>query len=453
MKKKIVLCLLLGMLMTALTGCDSDKLMETFAGAEEEESEDEDEEEAEDEDEDKKEAKKKKDKDEEDAEAEEESDEEEETEDEEEADESEKKKEKKSKKSDGPVLGGDDVEGYEGFEYLYEELLMTDTEENEETGKKERKKLTVYIPDDDYATASGDYAYANSMGVNFRVELEPYIRYDEEDYLPEENLAYHLENQYDPFYTAEYKDLVIGDVEVLENDAVTAIVEYCEYNEWDEEYFTVFTTYYLVELENGETVLVTVEIDDSETTGKTDFLIEELEQFYQFDIDWDKDRAEQKRTNYAANETENTYSTGSFLFELPMGWKEDTDISDYETRVYSPDGDMAFSGCMVAIAEEYLSYDETVDLQAVIDEYSEEELAADMGAEVTEYAAEICDTALGKAAKISYAVEMDGESAQSVIYVIATDHDVYTFMAMQTEGAEEDAIVVLDGIIATGQIR
>lgn len=447
MKKRIVLCFLLGLLMAALAGCASGKAEETSAKTESKEEKDE-EEKDEDEEEEEKKSKKSKKEDEEEKDA----DKDEEKEDEE-KDEEEKEEKKSKKKASGPVLGSDEAEGYDGFEYLYEEILMTDTEENIETGKKERKSLTVFIPDDDYATASGSYAYANSMGVNFRVELEPYLRYDAEDYLPEENLEEYINSNYDPFYTADYKDLVISEIEAKDETSARCTVEYCEYDKWDEEYHTTFATYYLTELENGYTVLVTVEIDDSEATGKTPKLVEELAAFYQFEIDWDADRAEQKRLAYAENETENTYSTGNMLFDLPTGWKEDNDLSDYETMVFAPEGDAEFAGCMVSIYEDYLGYDEELDLQSIIDEDGKAELEEGMNATVSEYSAEIVDTGLGKAAKISYNITDGDYSASGVMYFLSTDGYAYTMQALQTDDAVEDPFIVLDGILSTAEVR
>ncbi len=441
MKKRIVLCFLLGLLMAALAGCASGKAEETSAKAEtEEETVEEEEEES------KKKSKKSK-------KSEEETDEETTDEEEKEEEEETESKKKSKKKSSGPVLGSDEAEGYDGFEYLYEEILMTDTEENKETGKKERKSLTVFIPDDDYATASGSYARAESMGVYFKVELEPYIRYDAEDYLPEENLEEYINSNYDPFFTTSYKDLVISEIEVTDETAARCTVEYCEYNKWNEEYHTIFATYYLTVLENGYTVLVTVEIDDAETTGKTPKLVEELSQFYQFEIDWDADRAEQKRVAYAANETENTYSTGNMLFDLPTGWKEDSDLSDYETMVFAPEGDTEFSGCMVSIYEEYLGYGEELDLNAIIAEDGKTELEEGMDAKVTEYSAEIVETGLGKAAKISYSITDGSYTASGAMYFLSTDGYAYTMQALQTSDAVEDPFIVLDGILSTAQVR
>lgn len=435
MKKGIILCAVLGVLMTALSGGALSKVEDALAKAETQETEEEEQKKAEKES--KKEAKRKSRK----GTADKEKDVEEKT-------------EKKSKrKATGAVLGSEEAEGYEGFEYLYEEILMTDTAENKETGKKERKSLTVFIPDVDYATASGAYAYANSMGVNFRVELEPYLRYDADKYLPEENLEEYVSSNYDPFFSTDYKDLVISDVEGFDETAARCTVEYCEYDKWDEVYHTVFATYYLTELENGYTVLVVVEVDDAETTGKTSKLLNEISEFYQFEIDWDADRAQQKRTAYAANETENTYSTGNLMFDLPMNWREDADLSDYETMVFAPDGDTENSGCMISVYEEYMSYDEELDLDAIIAEESKSELEKSMDATVTAYNTEIVETGLGRAAMISYTVKDGDARADGVMYFLSMDGYAYTIQALKLDDAVEDSFVVLDGILSTAQVR
>ena len=442
--------------MVSLTGCAADKVKETMSKVESDEEKD-DEAEDEEEEEEKKDSKKKtkKSKKSEEDVNEEDTKDEEEQEDEDAKDEDSKKdsKKKSKKKATGIVLGSDEAEGYDGFTHLYEEILMTDTEENKETGKKERKSLTVFVPDDDYATASGNYAYANSMGVNFRVELEPYLRYDAEDYLPEENLEAYMESSYDPFYTTDYKDMVISDVEVVGDGAARCTVEYCEYDKWDEVYHTIFATYYLAELENGYTVLVEIEVDDAEVTGKTAALLDELSQFYQFEIDWDADRAKQKREAYAANETENRYSTGSMMFDLPLNWKEDTDLSDYETMVFAPEGDTEFYGCMISVYQDYLSYDEELDLEALIEAYGKDDLEDSMEATVTDCHAELVETALGETAKISYSVTDGDDEAYGVIYILSANGYAYTMQALMTEDALEDPFIVLDGILSTATVR
>jgi len=361
------------------------------------------------------------------------------------------KEETKSTKS-GIVLGGSDVEGYEGFEYLYEELLMTETEENEETGKKERKNLIVYIPDDDYASANGDSAYANSMGIEFRVELEPYIRYNAEDYLPEENLDEYVASKYDPFFSTECKDLVITEA-TKAGDGYVSTVEYCSYNDWDKTYYAEFCTYYLVELETGETVLVSVVVNSEDVTGKTPGLIEELESFYCFEINWDKDRAEQKCTAYAENPTENKFSTGRLLFDLPEGWEKDRNISTADEYIYAPDGDASFSGCMVGVRDEYLGYGEEINLEALVEEEGKEALKEMLGENVSNYTVEMCETGLGEAAKITCSVEEDGYEVKIVMYMIVDDYNLYRIMAMDTADETVSALPVLEDIIANAMLR
>lgn len=417
MKKRVVLCFMLACMMTAFAGCGLAETKEAAATA---------------------------------AETEEDGDGKDSRAEDADKEESEEKEEKKT--SDGPVLGGENVEGYEDFAYLYEELLMTETEENKETGKKERKKLTVYIPDDEYSTANGNYAYANTMGVNFRVELEPYLRYDAEDYLPEENLDEYVASKYDPFYTADYKDVVINPAEETA-DGVISTVEYCRYNDWDEVYYSVFCTYYLAELESGETVLVTTEITSSDVTGKTERLLDELEQFYQIDIYWDEEKANKKSADYAENGTENTYSTGSLLFELPEGWAEDDELSTYDMPVYAPEGDSGFAGCMVSVYEDYLGYNEDVDITVLVDSAGEELVKEALGESVTDFSTEICDTGLGKAAKIVCTVSEGEYSANVVMYIVVSDYNIYRIMSVDTPEAVESAAMVLDGIMATGQLR
>lgn len=358
--------------------------------------------------------------------------------------------------SDTPVFGGENVEGYEGFKYLYEEILMTETEENKETGKKERTQLTVYIPDDEYASSNGNYAYSTLMGVSFRVEMDPsMLRYDAEYYCPAENLDYYVDSKYDPFVNAAYKyrDVVVTEAEEVGENAVRTTVEYCKYNEWEDTYSAVFCTYYLKELENGEMVMVSVEIDSRTVTGKSTLLIEELEQFYQFDIDWDAERAEQKVSNFAENGSENVYAVGNLLFELPEGWDEEDDLSSYEVKVFAPGGDFMFSSSMISISEQYMGYNEKFDLQIIVDENAKDIIKGYLGVEVDEYTAELCKTNIGNAAKVKCSTTMNGVVVDIVIYFVISDHNIYTMMAVQSDQAIEDAVAVLEGIVTTGQIR
>ena len=356
-----------------------------------------------------------------------------------------------TKSSDVPVLGAENVEGYDGFTYLYEDNLVKEIVENKETGEKKEKKVTVYIPDDKYTKAYGNYASVNILGVDFKAQFEPILIYDKEDYLPEEKLDYYVANEYRPAATRSYKDLLVNLAERTERGAV-ATVEYCKYDHFDEVYYAVFCTYYLAELESGESILVEIKVKSNDVTDKTEELIEELEQFYQFDIYWDEEKANHKIADYIENGPENTQYIGNLLFELPEGWEKDSDLSSYDIHVYAPEGDCFYSGCMLAFAKEFISSDEESDVRTFIDEGGWELLKEVLGDSSTDYTTELCDTAFGQAVKVMFAVEYEEIEAKGVWYIVVTDKYIYYLIACDTQEAVESAAMVLDGIMATGQL-
>ncbi len=419
MKKKIAFCLIMSCLAAALWGCNTKDIVQTITkdtkAEEENEAEVTDEESAALEDE----------------------------------------SEEKNQPSENPVLGDEGIEDYEGFTYLYCEEIRTDSEKSEETGKMESKKLSVFVPESDYVSVSSGRVRSDKLGVTLEIELEPYIRYDEDDYLISENLEYLLESEYDPYYVNDYKDLVVSEVEEIDKNTAYATAEYCRYDKYDDSYNVIFATYLLKILDNDATVLVEIEVGSEEITGKTPELIEELEAFYQIDIDWDKERAEAKLENYLASGGDNTVSTGYVIFELPEGWKEDTSESDYETYVYAPDGNAEAAECFVSVYREYLGYDAfgggNVDdyqdeIIAMVEESMQEE---DVNAVVSYYG----KTCLGSAVKVEAVITEDGETADAHIYWIFDDSYGYVVTALQTANASEDAFAVAEDMLENGQTR
>lgn len=364
--------------------------------------------------------------------------------------------EKKKEKSKKAVLGGK-CEGYEGFEYLYEETLMTESEENEDTGKMESQKVTIFIPQSEYTYVNRDSANSEKLGVDFSVGLNPYFQYDEDDYLLSENLAYYLEEEYDEYFTTDYKDLIISDVEEVGENAVRATVNYCEYDDWDDSYRASYLTYYVKELDNGLTVMVEVKMIPEEVTGKTDKLIGELEAFYEFEIDWDLQAANDKIDNYLANDSGDTesFSTGYLLFDLPKGWEQDKDYWDYSADAYAPDGDAEFAGCMICIKREYLG-SESFDVRYLLEdkEYTVEYFTSLIGENVSNVEVEdYGSTCMGDAIEVSLTVNSGSVAGDYKFYFINDDSYLYAIEVIQTEDASEDAISVAEDILANGSLR
>lgn len=145
----------------------------------------------------------------------------EETTEEKETEETEKPEEKETEKedtkaADGIVFGSSEAKGYDGFEYLMEELVSTS---NTKSGDK--KTVSVFVPDGDYPSVSGSYATSDRMGVTVNVDIDPYLQYEFEDYTVGENLEAYVEEE------IEYSSNLYG-VEISEVQEIGKEIAVCE---------------------------------------------------------------------------------------------------------------------------------------------------------------------------------------------------------------------------------
>lgn len=441
MKKRLLVVLLAGCMTfgTLFTGCGSiDKVKETIASAEDKEEEEEEKEEG---------KKLKASKKEEEAEEKEEA---------EEVKEIEEEVEEESY-SDIPSFDSEDAEGYEGFEYLYEDELVSEPEDDEESGKKKKEKVTVFIPDGDYSNVERDYAYAEAMGVEFDIRLNPYIQYEQEDYSARENLQEYLDTEFDEFYTTEYKDLELSEAEELYDDAASATAKYCEYDEYEEGYDVYYKTFYMKELSSGALVLIEVSISANEVTDKAEDLLFELESFYEFDIDWDEEEAAEKLENYLANDTgdSDVFSTGFLKFDLPKGWEKDSANSSYNAVVYAPDGDADFAECGIMILNEYVgaegaSMEMLVEESDILQGMMEEICGEVLDSFEVEYYGE---TAIGDTALLKFTFVEDDVTAECEFYMSIDDGDMYGVLAMNYGDCEEDIFGIANEIVENGKTK
>lgn len=353
--------------------------------------------------------------------------------------------------SGAPVLGQKDIEDYDGYEYLYCEKIRTQSEKNEESGKMESSELSVFIPQDEYAYVSTNSVRGGYLGVNYVIELNPTIRYDKDDYLPEENLDYLMESEFNPFYHAERKGVEVSEAKKLDDNTVAVEAQYFQYDTYRDDYSPIYALYFLRELDEGRTVYVEFSIDGNSTTGKTPMLLDEVKQFYDIDVAWNKEEMDKKLDDYLANGGDNTFSTGYLLFELPDGWKEDHDAGDYPTTVYAPGGDATRANCLISFTDEYVGYgtfkgatsDELVE---VVKTYMEEE---EVSSDVSYYG----DSCLGPA--VCAVVEQDMPEGKLVahFYWIFGDSSLYTITAASLEGNEENPFLIVEEILEEGQVQ
>ncbi|MBD5492840.1 MAG: hypothetical protein HDR12_00265 [Lachnospiraceae bacterium] len=383
----------------------------------------------------------------------------EETEKEEEKETEEEKPEEKEDNKDktaakGVVFGSDESKGYDGFEYLMEELISTS-----DTKSGNKASFSVFVPEDDYPSVSGSSARSDRMGVSFEVDLEPYLQYNAQDYTVAENLEEFVEDEFS--YSTYKYGIEIGDVEEIDDDTATCLVSYMDYDSYDDEYSPVYELYKLQDIGDGVTVLFTVSIDAEETTGKTQALLAELSSFYQMDIDWDDSFAEAKRTAF---ENSDEYNADAFnlvymSFELPDGWEKDERNSTYSEPVFAPGGNARTANGYIQISKEFSSDDY---VEALLDDpaYTEEALQSSMGDEVSDVKVEAMeDTFMGRVAKVEmnvYDDDIDGNGI-GIVYYGYYDYTMYMIAAFISEDADADEVEdvrdAIDMIFETGKMK
>lgn len=383
---------------------------------------------------------------------------------------------KPAAKSGTPVLGGEDME-YEGFQYLYKENLSTQSKENKETKKMESKSLAVYIPQDEYGYVNRNRADSSKMGVNFTVDIEPYLQYNEDDYTLSENLQYVVDGEFDPEYTY-HSNIKVGAVEEDKtNNSARVVVTYTDYNEYDKTYTGYTSTYFLKQLDNGLKVLAQTDISSDNATGKTPELLAELEAFYGCKFEWDaadaKKRVEEATkagpppaSSGAAAETsgetavgemveasnvknaDGTFTNSGLTFALPEGW----DYSeDYE--FYAPDGDPAFAGCGIVVqSQKQTGIADAIDVAKTSPAAMEELLASYITAAMGEDAP--ADTVLKVVDNAPFGLGMKMSFTQDEMfinaYMILDEAGFIHFaIAQDTDGTALTASKALDTLFAS----
>ena len=356
-----------------------------------------------------------------------------------EEEESEAEEKEVKKPSGGVTLGSDQASGYTGFEYLMEQLVSTT---NTKSGNK--ATFSVFVPDDDYASVYGASASGNRMGVNFKIDMDPYLQYNSQDYTLEENLEYVVENDWD-YRSDRYYGVSIGEVETIGSDSAVCEVTYVEYSQYNDEYSPYYMIYYIREMDDGITALAELTIDCDDTTGKTQAMLDELSSFYEFDTNWDSSFAEAKMAEFESSDEYNAdaFNLGYMTFELPDGWEKDNSNSTYSVNVFAPEGNAVLSETMIVITDEFstedavtsLLYDEDATKSMVEAMFSSAGKIDDIT--VSDYG----NTFLGKTVeiKIQLADESGGDTA--LLYVGQKDYDIYEIylMIFGSASAEERA--------------
>lgn len=359
------------------------------------------------------------------------------------------KTEEETKAVSGVVFGSDEAKGYDGFEYLMEELVSTS---NTKSGDK--KTLSVFVPDGDYPSVSGSYATSERMGVVVDVDIDPYLQYNAADYTVEENLEAYVEDELS--YSSYLYGIDIGEVESVGKDAAICEVTYMEFDSYDNTYAPCYQIFYLKEMGDNVMALVDICILADETTGKTKDLIAELSSFYQIDIGWDDSFAETKRTEFESSDEYNAdaFNLGYMTFELPEGWEKDEDESSYSEAVFAPKGDAIGGYGYISIEEDY-SYDDGVIDEMLSDlEYTQSYFEEVLGEDVTDLVIDDAgETFLGR----TLVMEMKADGDTGIFYIAQSGSSQYAIYAViwagEGEEAEANVRAAVDMLFETGKLK
>ncbi len=422
MKKRVLMILMAVMMTASLTACGGSESGKEKDVSKVEESEEEDEDEADEE---------------------------------EEADEKEDRKKDKGKDkdkddSDTPVIGND-VDDYDGFEYLKAYTI-----------KGEDATAVVYAPKDEYAFGGdGEESYVGTElnGVYVEYDIDAYIQYEQETFSVEENIEYYVSDWY------EYRldddnvlDADMSEVKSVGDDAAYASITRVEYDSVDDECYYVWDLYYLYQTDE-KVILAEIQVDSCYDIEGAEDVVKELEQYLDADFDYDEDamqemaddcdpedRPDDDDINGGGANADGTFSTDYWTFELPEDWDADPLMEDTNQYAYAPGGDIEEAECAVVIQSEYIGEDtsiiEDMDEDEVMD-YIEEVMAEDI--------ADPECTMIGRT-QIGYTIQADFEyeGIDAVAYFIFDGYYAHTVMAMQY-GSGDDAFVAAEMILDTAE--
>ncbi len=350
----------------------------------------------------------------------------------------------------GIVFGSEDAAGYRGFQYLTEERIATSR-----TDSKKEAAFSVYIPKEEHPRVSGSSARSENAGVYVKVDLEPYLQYKAKDYSLRSNLQKYVDREIN--YDDDYFDIVTGNIQETGQSAVCE-VSYMEYDAWNEEYLPRYAVYGLYLLHDDIMALVSVIVNEEDTTDGTQALLTELEAFYEMEIGWTPDFAGEKQEAFDHKNNANNFEVYSLSFTLPEGWMIDEEMSDdYETMIV-PGGDSES-------ADECIALTQSEDMTGMLDwlledlEMLKEEMEEDFIDE-SDYM-EIEDigmTFLGRTIKMEMAEHVDDHVEAGVMYVAEDDNNLYMIYAYTVleDGEEtklsESVMEALEMLFETGRI-
>lgn len=356
-------------------------------------------------------------------------------------------------------------EGNTGFQYLHKEIITTKSVINSETGELEYEAAEVFVPYDNYGRESVGEVKSGSHGVDVAVYISDgyndTVLLDNNKTLAE-NVQEYVKDHYDEFYASDYRGEVWIEEPAEKEEFAYSAVDYIKYATYDDSYSINRAVYGLKQLKMGVALLVEVVLKPNEMTEETAKVIEELEAFYGFEIDWNQAELQNKLDAYvnSVDPAMKVFGTGYAKFYLPKHWDKDYDIEDYKYDVYAPDGDALSAQCYISIKKDSLFYDEW----QMSNVFEHEELEREMvdwylfstGLTYEDVKVEHCQgTNMGDVLKVVYSLDAGdaGFKRKVTTYLITTESYLYGISAVRGENDSEDVVALVERIISEGKMK
>lgn len=337
----------------------------------------------------------------------------------------------------GIVFGSDEAEKYEGFEYLMEFRLTTDTTES-----GDEVTYSVFIPASDYTVDFDSYVSSDQLGVEFSIDLDPVL--ESEDYSVVQNLEYRVAFDWSSIPNAYYA-VTVGDVQSIADDMAVCEAGYIYNPSYaEDEFLPRYRFYCMKKTHDGVTALMEVDISAEDTTDETLDLLAELESFYGFDIEWNASFAENQLAEFegSGEYSEDTYNLGYMTFELPEGWAKDVDNSPYTYgSVFAPGGDSTTAHVGFLIQREYVGEENVMSALLSNTELAESLIASQYAGEdaigdlkISNYG----ETFMGETLEIIAELSQDGETGTFKIYIGQVEDYMYEIIYITEETSAEE---------------
>lgn len=359
----------------------------------------------------------------------------------------------------------DAEEGDTGFQYLHKEIITTKSVINSETGELEYEAAEVFVPYDNYGRESVGEVKSGSHGVDVAVYISDgyndKVLFDNKKTLAE-NVQEYVKDHYDEFYASDYRGEVWIEEPVEEEEFAYNAVDYIKYAAYDDSYSINRAVYGLKQLKKGVALLVEVVLTPNEMTEETAKVIEELEMFYGFEIDWKEAELQNKLDAYvnSVDPAMKVFGNGYAKFYLPKHWKKTYNIEKSKYDVYAPDGDALSAQCYISMKKDSLFYDEW----KMSNVFEHEELERDMvdwylfptGLTYEDVKVEHWQgTNMGDVLKVVYSLDAKdvGFKRKVTTYLITTESHLYGISAVHGENASEDVVALVESIISDGKMK